>query len=191
MCEYTKAVSHCCEGMKSVSPGLCSTCPQCRSDFNMKVTLDDFEFHSWFERDRSFIGLRDKSTHQFDLIELWDDDVSGFVVDWGLEAKGLAAVESALREHADQCDLLDNVPEDIKTTILEDKIADQEYLDEGSFSWSQCDSCGSTLGGNRYAAHGFVPDESDLPTGEVVHLDICEDCLCFHANGDIPENWEG
>jgi hypothetical protein len=58
-------------------------------------------------------------------------------------------------------------------------------IDESSFSWSQCDSCGSHLGGNRYSAHGL---DSEL---EVYHLDICEDCLFFHANGDVPETWEG
>ena len=44
-------------------------------------------------------------------------------------------------------------------------------FDEGSFSWSSCEGCGSTLGGNRYAAHGVDSD------GAILHLDVCEDCL--------------
>jgi hypothetical protein len=57
--------------------------------------------------------------------------------------------------------------------------------DEGSFSWRSCDSCGSPLGGTRYAAHGIEK------TGiEPVHLDICVDCLLYHANGVEPEAWE-
>lgn len=61
--------------------------------------------------------------------------------------------------------------------------------DEGGFSWSDCDSCGSSLGGNRYAAHTWREGE-DVRTVPVTHLSICEDCLVFHANGDEPENWE-
>ena len=57
-------------------------------------------------------------------------------------------------------------------------------IDEGGFSGSSCDSCGSTLGGDRFAAHGFGKDD------EVIHLDICVDCLMFHANGDEPQEWE-
>jgi hypothetical protein len=57
-------------------------------------------------------------------------------------------------------------------------------LDEGHFSWHSCDTCGSTLGGDRYAAHGRDKD------GAIVHLSICSDCLMYMANGDEPEQWE-
>jgi len=43
--------------------------------------------------------------------------------------------------------------------------------DEGFFSWGPCDGCGSDLGGTRYAAHGRDSE------GNIVHLDVCEDCL--------------
>ena len=62
-----------------------------------------------------------------------------------------------------------------------------DICDEGGFSSQSCDSCGSSLGGDRYAAHGFDGDPCD---GKVIHLDICVDCLMFHANGDEPEAWE-
>jgi hypothetical protein len=68
----------------------------------------------------------------------------------------------------------------------------QEYLyqyDEAHFSWSQCDSCGSTLGGDRHAAHG-IPHGYKAGDDSIIHLDICTDCLLFHANGDEPESWE-
>lgn len=62
-------------------------------------------------------------------------------------------------------------------------------VDEGGFSWSSCDSCGSGLGGDRYAAHGF------LENGELTHLEICPDCMMYHANGETPGEsaraWEG
>jgi len=60
-----------------------------------------------------------------------------------------------------------------------------EIADEGSFSWQSCDSCGSSLGGDRYAAHAVHRKHH-----EVIHLAICQDCVLFHANGDEPENWE-
>ena len=46
-----------------------------------------------------------------------------------------------------------------------------ELADEGGFSWHDCESCGSDLGGDRYAAHAIGAD------GELVHLDVCVDCL--------------
>lgn len=53
--------------------------------------------------------------------------------------------------------------------------------DEGGFSWQQCDTCGCRYGGNRYDAHGF--DKS----GNIVHLSVCADCVCYLSNGDIPK----
>jgi len=50
-------------------------------------------------------------------------------------------------------------------------ISTGAVYDEGSFSWSPCEGCGSTLGGTRYAAHGVDSN------GDIIHLDICEDCL--------------
>ena len=72
---------------------------------------------------------------------------------------------------------------------------DQEALqayDEGHFSRWPCDSCDSTLAGDRHNAHAihkeaFGPDAKR--PGDVHHLNICVDCLLFHANGDEPENW--
>lgn len=60
-----------------------------------------------------------------------------------------------------------------------------EVVDEGSFSWRQCDTCGSTLGGDRHDAHALDR------FGVIVHMDVCTDCLMYLANGDEPENWEG
>lgn len=69
----------------------------------------------------------------------------------------------------------------------------EEAGDEGSFSWSNCDTCWSRLGGNRYAAHALIPlDKPKDPSrplmgAEVLHLEVCTDCLIFIANGDLPE----
>ena len=65
--------------------------------------------------------------------------------------------------------------------------------DEGSFSWSECESCGSKLGGDRYDAHAihreaFGPNAKQ--PGNIHHIEICTDCILFHANGDEPDDWE-
>lgn len=67
---------------------------------------------------------------------------------------------------------------------LEHAIEHEGYSDEGSFSWSYCDTCGSHLGGNRYDAHAFLDEK-------LIHLSVCVDCLMYIANGDEPENWKG
>lgn len=60
---------------------------------------------------------------------------------------------------------------------------DENHQCEGGFSWSECDSCGTVLGGDRYPAYG-IPE-----TGDPIELSICSDCLMFHANGEEPEDW--
>lgn len=59
---------------------------------------------------------------------------------------------------------------------------ERSLAEESHFSWSECDSCGSSLGGDRHPAH-FLLD------GEIQHLSVCADCLLYHANGDEPESW--
>jgi len=59
----------------------------------------------------------------------------------------------------------------------------QEIAGEASFSWSDCDSCGSGLGGDRLPAHGLNSKE------ELVHLRVCVDCVHYIANGGEPEGW--
>lgn len=56
--------------------------------------------------------------------------------------------------------------------------------DEPWFSWSACETCGSSLGGDREAGHAFTKDD-----GELVHLSMCTDCVMYSANGDEPETW--
>ena len=73
---------------------------------------------------------------------------------------------------------------------IEDEATDRELWengsieDEGHFSWEPCELCGSHLGGDRYAAHAVDKDD------EIVHFDVCVDCVMYMANGDLPENWE-
>jgi len=60
-----------------------------------------------------------------------------------------------------ECGLEDCNPDDIERIQL---------AEEPGFSWSPCDLCGSSLGGDRHPAHGVIGDE-------IFHLDICTDCL--------------
>ena len=67
------------------------------------------------------------------------------------------------------------------------KAHQEEHPDigsEGHFSWHRCDCCGSTFGGDRHPAHGWMENHQEL-----VHLEVCVDCLMFIANGDSPEKW--
>lgn len=61
-----------------------------------------------------------------------------------------------------------------------------EIEEEGSFSWTPCDLCGSHLGGDRHAAHFFIDDD---PQKDIIHIEVCIDCLMYLANGDEPEEW--
>lgn len=55
--------------------------------------------------------------------------------------------------------------------------------DEPSFSWGRCEGCGSGLGGDRHAGHALDAN------GDLLHLELCTDCVLFLANGDLPETW--
>ena len=49
-----------------------------------------------------------------------------------------------------------------------------------SFSWSECDICGSRLGGDREAWH-YMAD------GKLRHCEgACVDCVAYLANGTVP-----
>jgi len=61
-----------------------------------------------------------------------------------------------------------------------------EIYEEGGFSNSSCDSCGSYLAGDRHDAHALQigPNPGD---STIHHISICTDCLAYHANGDLPQ----
>jgi len=63
--------------------------------------------------------------------------------------------------------------------------AEYELAGESSFSCQSCDSCGSTLGGDRMPAHGILSDSKDI-----IHLEVCVDCAMYLAKGELPtEEW--
>jgi hypothetical protein len=62
---------------------------------------------------------------------------------------------------------------------------------EGSFSWSSCDTCGTTLGGNRtemvLTKPGVTKGGHRFPAHRV---SSCDDCLMYAANGVLPSGAE-
>ena len=61
----------------------------------------------------------------------------------------------------------------------------EDHQCETSFSWGQCDSCGSTLGGDRSEAYGMWRDGAEFNT---IKMSVCIDCMMYHANGELPHN---
>lgn len=52
------------------------------------------------------------------------------------------------------------------------------------FSCHPCDICGA-LAGDRHAVTAYR-DLPSLQNGDYLTLEVCADCLCYIANGDLP-----
>ena len=63
---------------------------------------------------------------------------------------------------------------------------EEDETDE--FSWQDCDLCHSGLGGARHHATAF--HEGFKSPQDYIALEICSDCLCYIANGDVPNECE-
>lgn len=59
---------------------------------------------------------------------------------------------------------------------------DRECWEEPSFSWSSCECCGSSLGGDRYHATGY-----HRPADKVYEYEICGDCVYYGAYGVLDD----
>ena len=59
--------------------------------------------------------------------------------------------------------------------------------DEGSFSWRECDTCGSRKGGNRTACVLTNPgvDKAGRRRRQV-RVSSCDDCIFYAAYGTLP-----
>lgn len=93
--------------------------------------------------------------------------------------EGLHYVSPGLCSSCKTCQQLYNLSEKDLAAAYESG----RLVDEGHPSKADCEACGQSLAGNRYEAHA-VPED-----GDVIHLSICEDCLFYFANGDVPEKW--
>lgn len=61
----------------------------------------------------------------------------------------------------------------------------ENISEETEFSHHNCDLCGA-LPGARHNATAFKEDLSDY-----VPLEVCSDCVCWIANGGVPDHLEG
>jgi hypothetical protein len=96
--------------------------------------------------------------------------------------------EKAYEEYREECEFNDEEPAPFDAWMKGDRAADLEELDgkdDLGFMWSNCDLCNSGLGGDRYAATALP--ENPAENRDYVPLEICVDCLCWVANGDVPD----
>ena len=70
---------------------------------------------------------------------------------------------------------------DCVSTGISPDCQDCPETDEPFFAWRPCDSCDSSLGGDRYCAHGRNKD------GQVIHFDICADCMYYFNYGQLDD----
>lgn len=68
---------------------------------------------------------------------------------------------------------------------LECSEHDRELAGEASFSWSECECCGSSLGGDRHPAHGWLKREGQPRL--LLHFSVCSDCLFFLNYGQLDD----
>lgn len=72
------------------------------------------------------------------------------------------------------CDLVD--PDDYDSD--EDW---NEAVSEPHFSWSPCELCNRSLGGDRESAHAVSKEHG------IIHFDICTDCVYFIEYGRLDD----
>jgi hypothetical protein len=144
-------------GFTSVSSGLCGCCSECQRYLNMKVEVDDVEIRP----DGMYLLGECILSRETLMAEIKEDAVCN--EDYLFELRYI------------------DIPEELQTKLFNEKISDQRYLDEGSFSWQGCDTCGNPLGNTLHCGHGL---DKDL---NITHVNMCTDCVMFFANGDLPE----
>ena len=92
------------------------------------------------------------------------------------ECKDYKSMSPGICSSCDECQSTYGMEHD----ELEKVVSSGELPNDPSFSWSGCDCCVSPLGHDLYDAHALTHK------GEIIHYDICGDCLCYLANGDLP-----
>jgi len=97
--------------------------------------------------------------------------------------KGLRGVSTGVCPGCETC--RDTYAPDATMEEFDELWSSGEVFDEGGFSASGCQICGSYLGGDRYCWH-WIDEEN-----EIWHEDnACVDCVMFLANGAEPDHWE-
>jgi len=88
--------------------------------------------------------------------------------------KGLEFISTGACPGCDECGLDHDAPQ-----------AQIAEASEAHFSWRSCECCGSSLGGNREPAHGYI--KRDEGRALLVHMDVCTDCVYFINYGKLDD----
>ena len=106
--------------------------------------------------------------------------IPAFVARINRNTKGLKAVSTGCCPDCETC--RDEYAHDSTMAEYNALLESGRLIQDPFFSWQGCDLCGSTLGGN------FEPWHAIDKNGDVMHGDrACVDCICYLANGDLPE----
>lgn len=62
-------------------------------------------------------------------------------------------------------------------------VSEEEGCCEPFFSWSRCDCCGTSLGGDRYKCNGFNPTTREVQE----YSTVCGDCMYYAEYGRLDD----
>lgn len=62
----------------------------------------------------------------------------------------------------------------------------EEHDDDLGFARNDCECCGTSMAGQRYAATALPPNP--VENKDYIALEICQNCLLYVANGDVPDD---
>lgn len=99
--------------------------------------------------------------------------------------EGLKAVSSGLCSGCDECAEAYSLEYETAEEF-DEAISNGDAFDEPSCSSVPCDFCGDMLQGNRCIAHAVQPNSLHRPN-EILHFDICEDCVYFIEYGRLDD----
>lgn len=101
-----------------------------------------------------------------------------WVVEFERRTEGLEAISCGLCASCSDCQSTFDASE-----LELERLIDRGLCDEGGFSRSGCDTCGSWQQQLLYAGHALM----ELDGKQVLtHLEICQDCMLYIANGQLP-----
>jgi hypothetical protein len=63
----------------------------------------------------------------------------------------------------------------------------EDYASEPFFSWTPCEICNRTEGGNREPWHAVNPEGHAPGEGEILHGTCCEDCVYYLNYGRLDD----
>lgn len=94
--------------------------------------------------------------------------------------EGLEAISCGLCSKCSDCQSTFDASE-----LELERLIDRGLCDEGGISRSGCNTCGDCQQQLLYAGHAWM----QLDGKEVLtHLEICQDCMLYIANGQLPED---